>query len=132
MNRVSRPFGTSRGRRPVALGSSQEEVLFPPPHPIVVNAVQSPRLTRGTADSVDSYFRQIASAPLLTREGEIALARRIEDAELNVAYVLLESRPALRGLGRPPDDLEEDRIRPRDVTRNASEDEPAAEAAART
>jgi RNA polymerase primary sigma factor len=108
-------------------------VLIPPPHPpTVVNAVQTSRPVRTTADSVDSYFRQIASAPLLTREGEIALARRIEEAELNVAYVLLESRPALRELVRLADDLEEDRIRPRDVTRNASEDEPAAEAAART
>src|ERR1700722_14248274 len=132
MNRVSRPFGTSRGRRPVALGSSQEEVLFPPPHPIVVNAVQSPRLTRGSADSVDSYFRQIASAPLLTREGEIALARRIEEAELEVAYILLESRPAVRELVGLADDLEAERIRPRDVTRNAAEDDPVAEAAART
>jgi RNA polymerase primary sigma factor len=97
-----------------------------------VNAVQSTHPLRSAGDSVDSYFRQIASAPLLTREGEIALARRIEGAELEVAYILLESQPALRELVRLADDLEEDRIRPRDVTRNASEDDPQAEAAARS
>jgi RNA polymerase primary sigma factor len=131
MNRVCRPFGTSRRSRAGGPRHSQEEVLIPPPHPIVVNAVQSSRLPRTSADSVDSYFRQIASAPLLTREGEIALARRIEEAELLVAYVLLESRPAVRELVALADDLEADRIRPRDVTRNASEDDPVAEAAAR-
>jgi RNA polymerase primary sigma factor len=85
-----------------------------------------------SGDSVDSYFRQIASAPLLTREGEIALARRIEEAELEVAYILLESRPAVRELVQLAIDLDEDRVRPRDITRNAAQDDPAAEAAART
>jgi RNA polymerase primary sigma factor len=97
-----------------------------------VNAVQTSRPLRTAGDSVDSYFRQIASAPLLTREGEIALARRIEQAELEVAYVLLASQPAVLELVRLADDLEEDRLRPRDITRNSSEDDPQAEAAAKT
>jgi RNA polymerase sigma factor (sigma-70 family) len=103
---------------------------FPHLTRIVVTAVNTYRPPT-SGDSVDSYFRQIASAPLLTREGEIALARRIEEAELEVAYVLLESRPAVRELVRLAVDLEEERVRPRDVTRNAAEDDPAAEAAAR-
>jgi RNA polymerase primary sigma factor len=103
----------------------------PPPRPIAVTAVNSYRPPRTSGDSVDSYFRQIASAPLLTREGETALARKIEEAELEVAFTLLESRAAVRELVRVADDLEEDRIAPRDVTRNAAEDEPEAEAAAK-
>jgi RNA polymerase primary sigma factor len=96
-----------------------------------VNAVQTSRFPRTSGDSVDSYFRQIASAPLLTREGEIALARRIEEAELEVAYILLGSPPAVRELVRVADDLEADRLRPRDITRNGFEDDPTAEIAAR-
>jgi RNA polymerase primary sigma factor len=97
-----------------------------------VNAVNSYRPPRTSGDSLDAYFRQIASAPLLTREGEITLARRIEEAELEVAYTLLESRAAVRELVGIADDLEEDRVRPRDVTRNAAEDDPESEAAARS
>jgi RNA polymerase primary sigma factor len=96
-----------------------------------VTAVNTYRPPRTSGDSVDSYFRQIASAPLLTREGETALARKIEEAELEIAYTLLESRAAVRELVLIAEDLEEERIHPRDVTRNASEDDPEAEAAAR-
>jgi RNA polymerase primary sigma factor len=94
-----------------------------------VNTQKTPRSSSG--DSVDVYFRQIASAPLLTREGEIALARKIEEAELEIAYALLESPAAVRELVRLADDLEEDRVRPRDVTRNASEDDADGEAEAK-
>jgi RNA polymerase primary sigma factor len=96
-----------------------------------VNAVKSYSPPRTSGDSLDAYFRQIASAPLLTREGEISLARRIEEAELEVAYTLLDSRAAVRELVGIADDLADDRVRPRDVTRNAAEDDPEAEAAAR-
>jgi len=99
---------------------------------MTVTAVNSYRPPRTSGDSVDSYFRQIASAPLLTREGETVLARKIEEAELEVAYTLLESRAAVRELMAIAEDLEEDRVSPRDVTRNASEETAAAEAAART
>jgi hypothetical protein len=103
------------------------------PHPgsTVVNAVKSYSPPRASGDSLDAYFRQIASAPLLTREGEITLARRIEEAELEVAYTLLDSRAAVSELVGIADDLAEDRVRPHDVTRNAAEDDPESEAAAR-
>ena len=48
---------------------------------MTVTAVNSYRPPRTSGDSVDSYFRQIASAPLLTREGETVLARKIESYE---------------------------------------------------
>jgi SAM-dependent methyltransferase len=73
-----------------------------------VNAVKSYSPPRTSGDSLDAYFRQIASAPLLTREGEITLARRIEEAELEVAYTLLDSRAAVRELVGIADDLAED------------------------
>jgi RNA polymerase primary sigma factor len=69
--------------------------------------------------------------PLLSRQGEVELAVRIEEAELQVARAFVESPPALRELGRLIADLEASRIRPRDVSRNASDDEPEAEAEAR-
>src|SRR5579871_2341119 len=99
----------------------------PPPHTTTVTAVHTYRPPRTSGDSVDSYFRQIANAPLLTREGETALARKIEEAELEVAYTLLESRAAVRELVTVADDLEEERASPRDVTRNSSEEDPESE-----
>jgi hypothetical protein len=72
-----------------------------------VNAVKSYSPPRASGDSLDAYFRQIASAPLLTREGETTLAHRIEEAELEVAYTLLDSRAAVSGLVGIADDLAE-------------------------
>ena len=130
MHRASRPFGLKRTlsdhrRRRASRGA------VPPPRPIPVTAVNTYRPPRTSGDSVDSYFRQIASAPLLTREGETALARRIEEAELEIrvhaarvpggrARARAHRRGARGGASAP-----------RDVTRNASEDDPEAEAAAR-
>ena len=60
---------------------------------------------------------------MLTREGEVALARRIEEAERRVAEALVSSPDALRVLVRTLDDLRAGRLRPREVTRHSSEDE---------
>jgi RNA polymerase primary sigma factor len=130
MHRASRPFGPKR--TPGLLPRVRESRgAVPPPRPIAVTAVTTYRPPRTSGDSVDSYFRQIASAPLLTREGETALARKIEEAEIEIAYTLLESRAAVRELVLLAEDLEEDRARPRDVTRTSSEEDPDAEAAAK-
>src|SRR5438105_2294003 len=45
----------------------------------------------GTAlsDPLELHFRRMAEIPLLTREGEVALARRIERADLAISRLLL-------------------------------------------
>ena len=84
-----------------------------------------------TGDTLVPYFRHLATTPLLTRQGEAELAVRIEEAELQVARAFVESSAALRELCRLVDDLEAARIHPREVSRNASDEDADAEAAAR-
>jgi RNA polymerase primary sigma factor len=82
-------------------------------------------------DTLVPYFRHLASTPLLTRQGEAELAVRIEEAELQVARAFVDSTAAVRELCRLSDDLAASRIHPHEVSRNASDESPEAEEAAR-
>jgi len=73
-------------------------------------------------DSVHAYYRRLGGLPLLTREGEVTLARRIEDAETQMADALLASPSGVRALCDMLRDLRSGKLRPRDVTRNSSEE----------
>jgi RNA polymerase primary sigma factor len=82
-------------------------------------------------DTLVPYFRHLATTPLLTRQGEAELAARIEEAELQVVHAFVDSSAALRELCDLVADLEASRIDPHEVSRNASDEDPDTEAAAR-
>jgi RNA polymerase primary sigma factor len=81
-------------------------------------------------DSVRAYYRKLGKVSLLTREGEVELARRIENAEKQIAAALVTAPVALQELCAIGDDLRSARLRAREVTRNPAdeEDEDAARA----
>jgi RNA polymerase primary sigma factor len=81
-------------------------------------------------DSVRAYYRKLGRVPLLTREGEITLARRIEQAEAKIVRALLLSPVAVRELSQVGEELRAGKLRAREVTRNPAdeEDEEAARA----
>jgi RNA polymerase primary sigma factor len=81
-------------------------------------------------DSVRAYYRKLGRVPLLTREGEIALAQRIEQAEATIVRALLLSPIAVRELASIGEELRAGKLRARDITRNPAdeEDEDAARA----
>jgi len=79
--------------------------------------------TPSQEDAVSAYCRRLGGLGLLTREGEVEIARRIEEAERKVADALVSSPDALRVLALVLDDLRAGRVRPRDVTRNSSDEE---------
>ncbi len=74
-------------------------------------------------DLVRAYYRKLARVPLLTREGEVTLARRIEDAESRIVRALISSPVAVRELACLGHELGEAKLRVRDVTRVAAEEE---------
>jgi RNA polymerase primary sigma factor len=87
---------------------------------------KSSRDLTGDEDSIRAYYRKLGRVPLLTREGEVALARRIEDAQGHVVRALVASPLAVRELASLGDELREGTLRARDVTRNpADEDDEA-------
>jgi RNA polymerase primary sigma factor len=83
----------------------------------------SPKAEIPDDDSIRSYYRKLGRVPLLTREGEVALAQRIERAEKEVARALVASQLAVRELSLLGDELRDGKLRAREVTRNPADDE---------
>jgi RNA polymerase primary sigma factor len=77
----------------------------------------------GDEDAVRAYYRKLGRVPLLTREGEVALARRIEIADAKIVRALVSSTAAVGELADAGEELREGRIRARDVTRNPTDDD---------
>ena len=74
-------------------------------------------------DSIRAYYRKLGRVPLLTREGEVALAQRIEQAEKGVARALIASPFAIQELSLIGAELRAGKLRARDVTRNPADEE---------
>jgi RNA polymerase primary sigma factor len=58
-----------------------------------------------TNDPVRMYLREMGTVPLLTREGEVAIAKRIEEGELKVLRALSQSRFCLDEILSMPERL---------------------------
>jgi RNA polymerase primary sigma factor len=74
-------------------------------------------------DSIRAYCRKLGRVPLLTREGEVVLARRIEEAEARIVRALVASPEAVAEIVRIGEEVRAGRLRARDVTRNPADEE---------
>jgi RNA polymerase primary sigma factor len=79
----------------------------------------------GGGDPLKAYFRTLITEPLLSREGEVETAKRIEDGHRRLFRVLLGSPVAIAELLALSDDLRQARVRVRDVVTNVETDDPA-------
>ncbi len=77
----------------------------------------------GSLDAITTYFEQLARVPLLTREGEVVLARRIEDGERRALRAMVSCSVATRELAQIGHALRDRKLRLRDVTRATLDDE---------
>jgi RNA polymerase primary sigma factor len=77
-----------------------------------------------TNDPVRTYMRKMGSFSLLTREGEVELAKRIEDGERRVLEVVLNSTVAIGEILDLGDRLREGKTRVKEVVRDVDEDDP--------
>jgi len=82
----------------------------------------------GEGDAIAAYYRKLGRVPLLTREGETVLAKRIEAAEAKIVGALVATPVAVAELAAIGDELAMGRLRARDVTRGAVEEEDEASA----
>ncbi len=85
-----------------------------PTHPVREHA---------SSDAVTAYFEQLARVPLLTREGEVELAKRIEEGERQALGAIVASAPGARELGALGRTLRDRKLRVRDVTRATIDEE---------
>jgi RNA polymerase primary sigma factor len=77
-----------------------------------------------SSDPVRTYLRKIGSIALLTREQEVAIAKRIEDGECRVLAAVLSHPVSLAELSRVGRRLARREIRVRDVVADLDEDDP--------
>jgi len=76
-----------------------------------------------TSDPVRLYLRKMGSVSLLTREGEVEIAKRIEEGEHKVMEAVLSSPVAIREIVALADKLRESSVKVRDVVRDSDEEE---------
>jgi RNA polymerase primary sigma factor len=74
-------------------------------------------------NAVHTYLSRLGAVPLLTRDGEVELASRIERGETRVVRAIVESRIAIAELVTILEGLTDGKIAPKDVSRNTGEEE---------
>jgi len=79
--------------------------------------------TRNT-DPVRMYLREMGAVPLLDRDGEVVIAKKIERGEMDVLYALVEVPVAVEELINVGSDLLQNRIKLKDVVKTIEEDDP--------
>jgi len=108
--------------------NQEEEIAAPadtaPPVPEVAVATEDADEAGDAHDPVRMYLRGMVSIALLTREGEVALARRIEDAEHRVLKAVLRAPVAVNEILDLGNQLRKAKIRVTEVTRDADDQDP--------
>ena len=75
-----------------------------------------------TSDPVRMYLREMGSVSLLTREGEVEIAKRIEDGERDVAGVILNTPITLKEMVSLGDRLRKFQINGADISKEVEEE----------
>ena len=76
-------------------------------------------------DPVRLYLKEMGTVSLLTREGEVEIAKRIEEGEREVLHTLLEMPLTFKEIMGLVDRLEEEKLSPQDTLDDFGEDDPA-------
>ena len=70
-----------------------------------------------STDPVRMYLREMGAVPLLDRDGEVTIAKKIEQGEQDVLYALVEVPVAVEELINVGEDLKLNRIKLKDVVK---------------
>ncbi|HEY7515308.1 MAG TPA: RNA polymerase sigma factor region1.1 domain-containing protein, partial [Vicinamibacteria bacterium] len=76
-------------------------------------------------DPVRMYLRKMGSVSLLTREGEVEIAKRIEEGEKEILAAVLSSSIAIREILDLGERLRKAKIRVREIVKDAGDEQPA-------
>jgi RNA polymerase primary sigma factor len=74
-------------------------------------------------DPVRMYLRKMGSVSLLTREGEVEIARRIERGEDKIFDVILDSRVGVQEIIEIGERVKRGKLRPKDVVKNHDDED---------
>jgi RNA polymerase primary sigma factor len=84
-------------------------------------------LVSSQPDGATSYLKQLARVPLLTREGEVEIAKRIEACEHEVLAALGDCKTGRQIVSELGDALRRGDLRARDIVRGFDEEDPEGE-----
>jgi RNA polymerase primary sigma factor len=76
---------------------------------------------KGT-DPVKLYLKKMGAVSLLTREGEVEIAKRIEEGEIEILRALLRTREGVSAILRLQDRMQTGRLKVKDVIRGVDEE----------
>jgi len=76
-----------------------------------------------SSDPVRMYLRKMGTVPLLTREGEVEIAKRIEEGEDSILDAALQCPITVQEILNLGDDLRARKIRVKDIVRDADDEE---------
>ncbi len=76
-------------------------------------------------DPVRMYLRKMGSVSLLTREGEVEIAKRIEEGEKEVLAAVLSSSIAIAEILELGERLRKGKIRVREIVKDAGDEQPS-------
>ena len=79
--------------------------------------------TTKSNDPVRMYLRKMGSVSLLTREGEVEIAKRIEDGENKIFQVILNSRVGVSEIIEIGENVKKGKLRLKDVVKDIGDDE---------
>jgi RNA polymerase primary sigma factor len=120
-----------RGDKTPAANRAQRPATEPPPRnsefPSVPPAALDESDANKSSDPVRMYLRKMGSVSLLTREGEVEIAKRIEDGEGTVFQVIINSRVGITEILDIGENLRKGKIRAKDVVRDVEPLEEGAE-----
>jgi RNA polymerase primary sigma factor len=108
----------------VSPGESEEEPSGEPGLDLVEDEESADYSSRST-DPVRMYLREMGAVPLLDRDGEVQIAKKIELGEQDVLYALVEVPVAVEELINVGEDLKQNRIKLKDVVKTIEEDDPS-------
>ena len=112
------PDGQSRtSEAPVAAtrSSARRPSTIPPP--------ADDGYAQKSNDPVRMYLRKMGSVSLLTREGEVEIAKRIEEGDAKIFEVILNSRVAVAEILEIGETLRKGKLRIKDVVRDLDKEE---------
>ena len=101
-------------------GSDDESLEFP----LDLSSEDSGDFAARNTDPVRMYLREMGAVPLLDRDGEVVIAKKIENGEQDVLYALVEVPVAVEELINVGEDLRQNRIKLKDVVKTIEEDDP--------
>ncbi|WP_462327583.1 RNA polymerase sigma factor RpoD [Desulfobaculum sp.] len=78
-----------------------------------------------STDPVRMYLREMGAVSLLDRDGEVDIAKKIEEGELDVLYALVEVPVAIEELVSIGEDLDDGSVKLKDVVKTIEEDDPS-------